>query len=892
MDFEPLLEFLQPHLPPLVFHLLLNLAASVSSTIDTLVFALTNPNDPRAIDALKSLVPSLLSFLALYFTVMSVYRTIRSTFSLIFFLVKWVGILGALGMGIAYLMNGGNQDNFRDLTARFNEFGTTAKNYATKPTEGKTGSRSIWDAFDARDRKDGDTGKLWWQKDKNIPPSVKASAINFVWEQVGNYKWVVDSLLETKDEDVSAKNTAGRSKSKSRTTPKTKAGQRVRGFAFVTLRIAATAPMAPSELSSKIRGAAGQVDMVKVLIKDLKLPGMLERMIPLLQEGDKQIRTSVLFALSNFTHHGGLEARQTIAELTTPTLIDLIADPDCSARNAELGVAVLAHSLGPTVVETARGHHIGDKVKLPQILSNVDGGRICYALGAIIRREDVDVEAVAHGIGLLKSLAFYFRDVVLSTHTERPFIAALASADVQVRLDGFMGILRVGSSITQPESRQLDPMRVISIARSPEEYFTPDLMQALRSQYGGLKGGMMYEIAGSSTGLDAATLQLGKTWDYAEFGRALCKRILTCEYSLGQGVMCGPGGKMEPFEAYFERAADALTKSKDPADGHLPAVLRVKMAMGIGDRQGVIRQSAEALKHYPEVAFFYYTQATWTEESRTALRLAKKGLACSDLTDYVKRGLLHRSAEAGFDMTLTGPLQIAAPGAPAWREGVAILHCAQEDSRAYIEMTPMDQRNLKTVIYTYLCVTFLLEGDKVLKNPDMIRPYLDKLSIAEQIYAVVCRPLPLTERKLAIDLIIPQFTNPLKQWRAAAARFEHRGHRQHHHHQHLPADDPDHVLANWLSRTALDDEDAPDTEFAELRSEDPNVPVPGTAAEDVLVYRCSLCGNPSASLRKCGRCKQARYCDDTWLTERTANENTGRKAIKLYANPPEPDSVT
>lgn len=402
------------------------------------------------------------------------------------------------------------------------------------------------------------------------------------------------------------------------------------------------------------------------LVYPISNAGMVERMLPLFKEGDQKIRQSILFALSNLTHHGGIEARRTIAKLTTPTLVDLIADPDCSARNAELGVAVLAHSLGPTLLELTRNFHIGDKVQTPEVLRGVDGERICYATGAIIRRPDVDTEAVLHAIDLLKCLAFFFRDAVLATHTERPFIASLASQNIQVRLEGFIGVLRVGSSITQFESRQLEPNRVAAIARSPEEYFTPDLMQALRSQHGGLKGGMIYEIADSAASLDGATLQLGKTWDYAEFGRTLCKRILTCEYSLGRGVMSGPGGKMESFEDYFGRAADALTKSTDPADAYLPALLRVKMAMGLGDRENVIRLSAEAVRQFPDAAFFYYSQACWTKEPRTALRLSKKGLACSDLTDYVKRGLLHRSAEAGFDMTLAATsFPLAAPSSPA-----------------------------------------------------------------------------------------------------------------------------------------------------------------------------------------------------------------------------------
>ncbi|QRV96642.1 MYND Zn-finger protein [Ceratobasidium sp. AG-Ba] len=599
-----------------------------------------------------------------------------------------------------------------------------------------------------------------------------------------------------------------------------------------------------------------------VLRDKLFANGMLNRMIPLLKEGDKNIRTSVLFALSNLTHHGGSAARKTIAELTTSTLIEMIADPECSARSAELSVAVLAHALGPTVMDAAEGHHIGDKVVIPNILRELNAERTCYAIGAIIRRTDVDTEAVSHAISLLKGLAFYFRDAILAMHVERAFIAALASKDIQLRIEGFTGILRVGSSVTESESRLLDPMRVAAIARNPEEYFTPELMQALNSQYGGLKGGMIYELADSSTALDAATRRLERSRDMAAFGRELCQRILTSEYSVAQGVMTGPGGHMESFATFFERAAQALEKSTDPADAHLPYVLRIKIAIASGDRHQITTLSSAAQSLFPDFAFFYYTQSIWTQESRVALRLAKKGLACSDLTDYVKRGLLHRSAESGYEMTLSGPFQLAAPGSPAWSEGVAILHCAQEDSKAYIEMTSLDQRNLKTVIYTYLCVTLMLEGDKVFHNLDMVRPYLVKLSLAEQIYAVVCRPLPYTERKLAVDLILPQFAKPLKQWREAITRLEHQS-PHHHHHQQLPADDPDHVLANWLARTALDDENTPDSEYADLQPKAPERIPPGTSAKDVLVYRCSLCGNPSASLKKCGRCKQVRYCDDS-----------------------------
>lgn len=229
MDFEPLLQLVQPHLPPFAFHMLLNFASTLSSAINTLVFALTNPSDPKAGDALKSLIPSLLSFLALYFTIMSVYRTLRSTISLAIFLVKWVGILAALGVGFAWLMRGGQPDGFNDLTAHLHKVEAKLKDYSTKPTGGKGDARSIWDQFDARKRDDRAGGKLWWQKDKDAPPTATSSPIDYVFEQVASYKWVVDALFDAKEDEVPERGSrSGSTKSKSRSNPKGKAGQRVR----------------------------------------------------------------------------------------------------------------------------------------------------------------------------------------------------------------------------------------------------------------------------------------------------------------------------------------------------------------------------------------------------------------------------------------------------------------------------------------------------------------------------------------------------------------------------------------------------------------------------------------------------------------------------------------
>lgn len=444
--------------------------------------------------------------------------------------------------------------------------------------------------------------------------------------------------------------------------------------------------------------------------------GVLERMVPLLNEGPDGTRQAVLFALSNLTHHGGDHARKAIATVTLPAIVDLLDTPDCRPRIAELCIAVLSHTMPAAISKSEHDLNIGQEVKVPVAFRGIDGVRLLSAVSEAMRRTDVDEELISHGLDLLRTLAFFYRKAMLDTSCERPLVAALASPNIHLRLVGFAGIFRLGASATEFEGRVGDPLQILRVTMDMNRYFSPTLMEAMRNQYGGLQGGMIAELKESTLGMGMGINLFDNTQDYRQVGRNLATKVLQKEYSLSPALFSGPGG-----DSNFSRAVEALRDSKDPADAHLPDILEIKMAMATGHRDKVCTMSTWAIDHFPDVAFFYYTLATWTEDSRLALRTAKKGLACSGLTDYIKRGLLFKSAEAAFEVTTRGPLEIAAPGSPAWREGIAILHCAQEDSKAYIEMTPMDQKNLKTMIYTYLIISVILEGDELYKNPEKLR---------------------------------------------------------------------------------------------------------------------------------------------------------------------------
>ncbi|CAE6465397.1 unnamed protein product [Rhizoctonia solani] len=698
--------------------------------------------------------------------------------------------------------------------------------------------------------------------------------------------------------------------------------------------------MIQSTLSRKMSAASNQVEMINVLLKELKLPdptkraglkkiasdfvrydqrinscydahnrptnrdvmvlttilnlwaklgldaiirdrlingGVLQRIAPLLKNDyPEAIHQSVLFALSIFTHHGGHQARKLVAELTAPSIIDLLDKPNCQLAVTRLGVAVLAHTLSAAVTEGEEDHYEGDevRVKIPPALRNMNNVRMLSSVGRAMRWDKVDEDLLYHGLDILRTMAFNYRKAMLETSSQLPLAAALASPNIQIRLIGFIGLLRLGSSITEMEGRSVNSLHIWEVATNMEEHFTPRLLDAMRKQYGGLYGGMITEIKESGLGVGPSGLSFGGSGDHVHIGRELCKKILEKEYSLGAAAIYGMGA-----DGLFARATHALRSSPNPADAHLPAILDIKLAIAVGDRGRICSLSNHAIQRFPEVGFFYYACAIWTEESRLALRLSKKGLACPGLTDYVKRGLLFKSAEAGYEMIVNGVLDHAQPGSPAWREGLAILHCTREDSKAYIEMTPMDQKSMKTVLYIYLATTLILEGDRVFGDFGRVKPYLEKLRIAEDIFEVVIGPVPHTQRKVAIDTIESLFATKMDDWREVIARLDkpRRGYVYATPSLETDESNPDQILANWLARTELEDEDVPRSDYAELGYSDE---LYKTREDNVVMYRCSLCGNPSASLKRCAKCKSARYCDED------CQKKHWKKGHKLTCKPP------
>lgn len=77
---------------------------------------------------------------------------------------------------------------------------------------------------------------------------------------------------------------------------------------------------------------------------------------------------------------------------------------------------------------------------------------------------------------------------------------------------------------------------------------------------------------------------------------------------------------------------------------------------------------------------------------------------------------------------------------------------------------------------------------------------------------------------------------------------------------HISPGQPQDRLAAWLEDVQLDDADSQDPDYPN----DPNI-----TADAISLYRCSLCGNPSAVLRKPSGCEKSRQVGSSDVQDRT-----------------------
>jgi len=114
-----------------------------------------------------------------------------------------------------------------------------------------------------------------------------------------------------------------------------------------------------------------------------------------------------------------------------------------------------------------------------------------------------------------------------------------------------------------------------------------------------------------------------------------------------------------------------------------------------------------------------------------------------------------------------------------------------------------------------------------------------------------------TNIRLTRNTILTRMTAASREWDEPISRFKYEGGRK-----ELTGFAPEKAeddLAAWLENVNLG-EDAIVQDGA-LTLDRVHMTHPKVNPNDVELYRCSWCRNPSAALRKCSICEATRYCD-------------------------------
>ena len=107
-----------------------------------------------------------------------------------------------------------------------------------------------------------------------------------------------------------------------------------------------------------------------------------------------------------------------------------------------------------------------------------------------------------------------------------------------------------------------------------------------------------------------------------------------------------------------------------------------------------------------------------------------------------------------------------------------------------------------------------------------------------------------TQMRLAREMVLSLYPKAIKEWGAWIQHFDELDARADSH-RPISSTQADDDLAAWLENMKLEDGTEDTTHRGCIH--------PKISVNNVTLYRCTWCGNPSAVLRKCGGCGKTRY---------------------------------
>ncbi|EIN09017.1 hypothetical protein PUNSTDRAFT_102560 [Punctularia strigosozonata HHB-11173 SS5] len=576
--------------------------------------------------------------------------------------------------------------------------------------------------------------------------------------------------------------------------------------------------------------------------------GVLSKLVPLLDSG--KCRLVALRSLRTMTRHGSLRIKTEIAR-RTPSLLRLMHDNIDDNSLQELSIGVLYHSVSVVV-------HDETKPPTADILRDIDIPQMFRVVLEVLKRPGCSSDFAGSAMALLQNTTYNcHEEFERNTSAARYLIAFLRSDILTVRCVALSSLLRIHTLLNEQDRTQFDSAKAQAAMTSG--HWPPHVGDAFK-KYGYMKCDtfVMFQTAAD---FQVAMFDVARSRDFYALGKTLVELVLRTEFSISHGRYDTKEFLGLPFTDWADVvpfAAQGIREKGTQNETFWADMLDLKyLVMNERAVQAVARALA-AIDKYPDVAYFYYI-VSLTAERELGLRYAKKGLCCkTTMTPFVKHALLFRAVEHAGELALAA-FHESQKDVRRREEGVAFLMSALDDARAYMAEVPPDARNLRHVANWYVVLTLAIKGKGI--SPDLreVADVLDKIRINEDLTEFLGARLANTQLRRARIMVVTGYAAAQQEWGKVVKKYdEERDIEAHKTIDQAKATDD---LAAWLDEKLHVEDDEDDN--AESYPDDPYIHMPRWMKPyfTVSLYRCSFCGNPSAALKKCGRCEKTRYCD-------------------------------
>ncbi|KAH9849548.1 hypothetical protein C2E23DRAFT_870488 [Lenzites betulinus] len=577
--------------------------------------------------------------------------------------------------------------------------------------------------------------------------------------------------------------------------------------------------------------------------------GLLSKVMPLIEYDST--RHMALNALSVVTHHGGVVARREIAR-KNPILVKLMEAHQDDPKVLELATVTMAHATS-AVLGNEDPPDVG-LVKEIQVRS------VLKTTVENVRKPIASHYMIDHALGLLTSATRHCPQECKDTPSMLTLLVSyLRSENLITRCGALGGLIRLTANECEPDRQNFDPQRLIAAVQRR----FPEHLSELMMDYGFERCDTTLTLR-STADYQQAMVRCAQDHDLYALGRTLAMLIQRTEFSIAEGMFQAEGarGRREtmdiglPFTMWTDalpHCAKALRAKGAPADVDMADVLELKFFIIRSRIPDAIALGQRAVQRNPELAYAYYAISMGADHQQ-GLRAVKKGLKCKNLTPFVRQYLLWRAIEHAGDLGVS-TLQDAKSGGGDNAEGIAFLMSAWEDTKTFTAEAPPDNRHMQTILNWYIILTIAIKGPELSEDLRELAAARRKLDISTQFMNTIGFTVKKTQMRLTRELILDLYPKAVKEWGAFIKRFDEldsRADKQ----KPLSSTQADDDLAAWLDNIKLDDG------MVEHGHTHPHAcSHPKISMNNVALYRCTWCGNPSAVLRKCGGCGKTRYCD-------------------------------